>query len=305
MRKIAFILLLIACFGLSEWSYAQSLDYPNASILVTVDELEKNLDDKNMYVIDVRKEGYTSGHIPGAIQFDMDLLVDNSHPIDGYLVQKESFEKVMRNYGLKNDHTVVIYDQGGDTNATRLFYALEYFGHEDVKIVNGGFAAWEATNKKISTSKYNINRGDFKVIEKHDLMMTKEEVKAVIGKEEVVLLDVRSPEEYKGRDVRAKRGGHIPSAINVEWKSVLNEVGVPEFRPLDEIVALLEEVGASKDKKIVVYCQKANRASHMYFTLRLLGYENLSVYEGSWEEWGNDPNMPIVNPSQSKSEFGR
>ncbi|MFC0559554.1 sulfurtransferase [Halalkalibacter alkalisediminis] len=305
MKILAILLLFIVVtsFGLKELGFAQSLDYSNAPILMTVEDVEKTLKDENRLIVDVRKEGYASGHIPGAISFDMELLIDKEHPVEGHLIQEEAFEKIMREHGVNNDQTVIIYDQGRETDATRLFYALEYFGHKDVRVLDGGFTAWEAANKKTETQTFDAERGDFSAKENRELRMEKEEVKQVIGKENVVLLDVRSPGEYKGEDVRSKRGGHIPSAVNLEWTNVLTEEDVSRFKSADEIETLLEAEGVKKDKKVVVYCQKANRASHMYFTLRLLGYEDLSVYEGSWEEWGNDPKTPIIDPSKVNREL--
>lgn len=204
----------------------------------------------------------------------------------------------MSEIGIRRDAQVVIYDKGKDTNATRLFYALEYYGHPHVKIINGGYAAWEAEGKITTTEEPKVVHSEYVAEEKSELMVSKQEVKSAINKKGIVLLDVRSPAEYKGEEVRAKRGGHIPSAINLEWKKVLSEGKVPLFKSEKDLLSILESMGVTKDKKIMIYCQKANRASHMYFTLRLLGYGNISVYEGSWEEWGNDPKTPIVNPSK-------
>jgi thiosulfate/3-mercaptopyruvate sulfurtransferase len=295
-KAFILVLLLVSICLMHTRALAEQSGYPNESILLTASSLEKLLNDEKVYILDVRNEGNDSESIPGAIPFNMNLIIDEDHPIKGHLVRKEKFEKVLRDHGIKNDQTIVIYDKGRDTAATRLFYALEYYGHGDVKVLNGGFAAWEAEGKKTTTQKAMVSPGDFKANEKSELMTTKEEVLEFIGKDQVVLLDVRSPEEYKGEDVRAKRGGHIPSAVNIEWKSVLRVKGVPQFKSAEEIAVLLESGGVTKDKKVVVYCQKANRASHMYFTLRLMGYNDLTVYEGSWEEWGNDPTTPIVNP---------
>ncbi|GAE28669.1 thiosulfate sulfurtransferase [Halalkalibacter wakoensis JCM 9140] len=118
----------------------------------------------------------------------------------------------------------------------------------------------------------------------------------MIGEKDIVIFDVRSPEEYKGEKILAKRGGHIPSAVNLEWNRVL-EKEIPIYKPAEEIDLLLKKAGVTRDKRVVVYCHKAMRASHMYVTLRLMGFENLTVYEGSWIEWGNDPHTPVTNPS--------
>ncbi|ARK31826.1 sulfurtransferase [Halalkalibacter krulwichiae] len=295
MKKTTWLLLLlIVWIGSNERIVAQTVD---TNILVGTEWLEQNME-KEIHLIDVRVGGYQTGHIPGAVHMPIDLIEDKKHPIRGYLVGKVDFENIMRDHGVRTDDTIVIYDKGGDTAATRLFYALEYYGHLNVKVLDGGFAAWEAAEKKITTEMKKVQLGDFKAIEKSELRKEKTEVKEAIGEEGVILLDVRSTAEYLGEDVRAKRGGHIPTAVNLEWKNVLRPGEVALFKSRNELVSLLEAVGVTKDKTIIIYCQRANRASHMYFTLRLLGYDKVSVYEGSWEEWGNVDDTPIVNPSE-------
>jgi thiosulfate/3-mercaptopyruvate sulfurtransferase len=296
------VLVLIVLFGLIGNAYAEEKEevaYPESDLLVNSEWLVENKG-TNLSIIDVRSEGFEEKHIPGAVHFDMELLVDDNHPIEGYLVSRQAFEQLMNDLGVRDDQTIVIYDEGDDTAATRLFYALEYYGHEDVRILNGGFIAWEEEMKELSYEESEKQTGSFKAKRNKELMVDKDYVERIIGSDGVVLLDVRSPEEYKGEKIRAKRGGHIPTAVNLEWNTVLKKNGVPFFKSSDDILSLLKQAGIPKEKKVVIYCQKANRASHMYFTLRLMGYSDITVYEGSWAEWGNDSKTPIDNPSKFK-----
>ncbi|MFC0469702.1 sulfurtransferase [Halalkalibacter kiskunsagensis] len=298
-KVLIVVLLLIVSFAYGNDTFAKIGAYPQSNLLVSTDWLVEN-QGTNFYIVDVRSEGFEENHIPGAVHFDMEMLVDDNHPIEGHLVSEQVFEQLMNDLGVRNDQTIVVYDEGNDTAATRLFYALEYYGHEDIHVLNGGFKAWKAMHHECSNVETVKQLGAFKARKKNKLMVEKDYVEQVIFHDDVVLLDVRSPEEYKGEDVRAKRGGHIPTAVNLEWKAVIKEDGVPFFKSAEDISSLLKQVDVPKEKKVVVYCQLANRSSHMYFTLRLMGYSDITVYEGSWAEWGNDPKTPIDNPSKFK-----
>ncbi|MDV2686594.1 sulfurtransferase [Alkalihalophilus lindianensis] len=296
-----FLFFMIVCFMLStslmmEGS-AREMTYPNQHLLISVEELAGRLSDPTLRIIDTRNDGYEEGHIYGAVSFDTRTLVDSTHPIEGYLIREQPFEELMKELGVRNEDELVIYDDGLDTAATRLFYALELYGHNNVRVLNGGYTAWTAAGGAQSTTAPEVKTSDFKAKTSPYIEVEKEYVKSAIDNPNKVILDVRSRAEYKGEDVRAKRGGHIPTAVNIEWKEVLKD-GVPFFKMSDDIERMLLQAGVTKDKQVIIYCQKANRASHMYFTLRLMGFDHLRMYEGSWQEWGNDPHTPITNLSE-------
>ncbi|MFV8827698.1 sulfurtransferase [Alkalihalobacterium sp. APHAB7] len=265
-----------------------------ADIIVSTDWLQKNKE--LVQVIDARKKGFDEEHIPGAVHMPYTQLNDPKHPVEDYLISKKDFERKMKTIGVRNDQTVVVYDDGRSPYAARLFFALDYYGHEDVRLLDGGLTAWTESGKELAHDVDEYKKGNFKASLKENLLVDKDFVKNAIGKEGVVLLDVRSPEEYRGEDKRAKRGGHIPTAVNLEWKNTINPEGIPNLKPLYQLEQQFEELGVTKDKTIIIYCHTALRTSHTYVVLRLLGFENLHVYEGSWAEWGNDRDMPIDKP---------
>lgn len=272
----------------------ESSAYPNEQLLVDVEWVKENLDNENVRIVDMRGEEFEGGHIPGAVNASWQDVNDPDNPIEGFLLPPEEFASFIQKLGINEDTTVIAYDNGDSMSAARLFYALEYYGKENVKILNGGFTAWLGAGEEVATDTASVEPGTFSAKAEEQLVSTKEEVQKNIENENAVLLDVRSPGEYNGEDVRADRGGHIPGAINLEWTNAMTEKdGTPVFKTADELKSLLEEAGVTKDKEIIPYCQTNARGAHTYFVLRLMGYDKITPYEGSWAEWGNDPDTPI------------
>ncbi|WP_226035126.1 sulfurtransferase [Aquibacillus saliphilus] len=275
---------------------ASADSYPNADLLVDTEWVANHLDDENVQFIDLRREGYEGGHIPGAIQFSSSEIVDPDSAFDGVLLPADPFATKMQEIGINQDETVVLYDDGSSLTAARLFYALEYYGHQNLKIINGGFTAWLNSGKDVSTEVPETVEGDFVATINEDLVCDLETLQASTDNENTIILDTRSEDEYSGEDVRAERGGHIPNAVHIEWSEAITEVdGVPSFKSLEDLTALYEDKGVTKDMTIIPYCQTNVRGAHTYFTLRLLGYDSIKPYEGSWAEYGNTPTTNIEN----------
>ena len=292
MKKLYFIfttILMVITGCSSDQVDKKDNAYPNADLLINTEWVKNHLSDPNVIVIDTRNEGYEGGHIPGAVHITWKELTDPQYPVEGYLVNSEKFTEKMQTLGINQNSTVVVYDDGSSLAASRLFYALEYYGHKNVKVVNGGFTAWLNKGYNISTNEPDPTTGNFVASVNEQLFSTKDEIEKNLNKENVVILDVRSKQEYTGKDVRAKRGGHIPNAVHLEWNEAIttNEDGVPVFKSYQVLKEQFENKGIHKEMTVIPYCQTNVRGAHTYFTLRLLGYENISPYEGSWSEWGN------------------
>jgi thiosulfate/3-mercaptopyruvate sulfurtransferase len=269
--------------------------YPNAQLLTDVKWVEEHAKDANVKIIDVRSKGYEAGHIPGAIALNSGQLKDSKN---NTVIDKDKFSEVFSNLGVNADTTIVLYDEGNGNGATRVFYALEYYGHKDkVKLLNGGFPAWQAASKDVSTDVPTVTKGQFTAVPNDKLITTKEELQQ-LNLQGCVLLDVRSAKEYTGEDLRGnKNGGHLKNAVNKEWSEAIDQNaadGVPKFKSYPDLKAAYENIGVVQDKTIIPYCQTNVRGAHTYFTLRLLGYSDVAPYEGSWAEWGNADDTEIV-----------
>lgn len=273
-------------------------NYPNAQLLVDAKWLEENIDDDKLFIIDARGEGFEAGHIPGAVAISAGQLNDASNDIGGFLLDEATFTNLLQEAGLNSDATIVVYDDGNALSATRVFYALEYYGLRDkVKVLEAGYPAWLTAGYDINTGEAEVKeKGDFVAKANDSLIADRADVEGKLNADDVVFLDARSPEEYSGEDLRDnKRGGHIPGAVNRDWTEALVEGddGLTHFLPYEELKANFEDIGVVKEKKVVPYCQTNVRGAHSYFALRLLDYEDIQPYEGSWAEWGNSEDTEI------------
>lgn len=276
---------------------AAAAPYANPQLLVETEELARLLGTPGIRPVDLRGDpdrgeaAYRAGHIPGAVHVAGRGLDDPKANAEGYPIRPDAAAALFGRLGIDHDTTVIAYDDAGSVYAARLFFVLEYYGHTRVRVLNGGLAKWRREGRPLTTEVPRVEAKRFVPQARREVLATAEEVQAGLGKEEVCLIDARSPEEFVGKDVRAKRGGHIPSARNVDWVTTLNPDGT--FRPADQLRAMFEAAGVRPDRQIITYCQSGVRSAHDYFVLRLLGYAKIKNYDGSWQEWGNNPALPL------------
>ncbi len=235
------------------------------------------------------REEYDKGHIKNAVHLNFkDITGDETARRK---LPPENIPEILGNIGIDKNIFVIAYDDDSSHYAARLFWILEYFGHKKVAILNGGYNKWLREDRKLTDLEPDIKRKIFEPQPDPEKIATAEYILENISNPEVVLLDVRSKEEYAGDKIRAKRGGHIPGAVNIEWKKSMNDDQT--FKSPEVLNEMFIKQGVARDKEIITYCQLAVRASHTYFTLRMLGYPKVRVYNGSWGEWGNDENLPV------------
>ncbi len=262
-------------------------------LLVDAAWLGAHLKDANLRIVDMvsEPEAYQKAHIPGAVY----LNVNDSRigvPAGGFrLPNPDEAARILGGLGIGPDTRVVIYDDSGGLNASRLFFTLDVFGHGKVSLLDGGFQAWQRAKRPVTTEIPTVARTDYRPAPRAELVASAEWVRDRLGDPTVALVDARTPAEYAGKDVRAKRGGHIPGAVNIEWRQNVRPDWT--FKPLDELRAMYVARAVTPDKTVVTYCQTHHRAAHTYFVLRLLGYDRLVGYDRSWIEWGNRDELPI------------
>jgi thiosulfate/3-mercaptopyruvate sulfurtransferase len=200
--------------------------------------------------------------------------------------------------GVSESKEVLFYGANSDMRAARGVWFLEYYGHPNVKMLDGGFQAWLAAGAPITTAATPPKAASFNIVPRRDVLATVDDVLNSLNKKDVAILDTRSEGEHLGTHVRAARGGAIPGSIHIEWTENLNPEG--KFKTNQELKSMYDKAGITADKEVVSYCQGGYRAAHSYIALRLLGFAKVRNYIGSWKEWGDRSDLPIVTPQDKK-----
>ena len=275
---------------------AQGKEVFSVPLLVETEWLATKNSSSKLRLIDYGRKvvDYQAGHIPGAVFVDRKAVWDKVDGIPGMLPPVETMVQALENAGISSDSTVVIYGNSGGLWASRLFWALEYLGHRDVHILNGGWNKWVQEKRAVQVASSVPPRGNFTPRIQSGLLATEAWILENLSNPDVLIIDTRSPKEYAGEDVRAARGGHIPGAVNINWISNLKNDDSKSFAPEKELAELYDSQKISKNKIVVTHCQTGVRGAHTYFVLKFLGYPRVRVYDGSWAEWGNDWKAPVA-----------
>ncbi|GEB45616.1 sulfurtransferase [Microbacterium testaceum] len=280
-------------------------DYSEPGRLVTGEWLEERLGREGLVIVESDEDVllYETGHIPGSVKVDWHTELND--PVVRDYVDGAGFAELLSRKGISRDDTVVIYGDKNNWWAAYALWVFSLFGHEDVRLLDGGRDKWISEGRPITTDKTVVEPTDYPVVERDDsaLRAYKDDVLAHLGNP---LIDVRSPEEYSGERTTAPaypeegalRAGHIPSAQSVPWgKAVADDGG---FKTREELDAIYRDgAGLADGDKIVAYCRIGERSSHTWFVLKhLLGFDDVRNYDGSWTEWGSAVRVPIVAGSE-------
>jgi thiosulfate/3-mercaptopyruvate sulfurtransferase len=288
-RRLVVSLLIVPWLVLGPATAAQP-----PGLLVDAAWLAVRVDDPRLRIVDMTSEprDYRRGHIRGAVYLNVDdarVKVASG----GYrLPTPEEGARLVGDLGIDTDTHVVIYDDSGGLHAARLFFTLDVLGHRPVSLLDGGIQAWRRARQPTTTDIRRVARTGYRPAPAPERVASAEWLRERLGDPALALVDTRTSAEYAGRDVRAKRGGHIPGAVNIDWERNLRPDGT--FKPADELRAMYAAHAVTPDKTVVTYCQTHHRAAHTYFVLRLLGYPRLVGYDRSWSEWGSRDDLPIA-----------
>ena len=276
-------------------------NYVHPELLAETAWLAEHLDDPSVRIVDCRyyfdgRDGraiYAQGHLPGAVHASYPTdLADPSQTPPNLIPGPEQMAATMGRLGISNDTLAVGYDDEGGHFASRLWLNLAFYGHDRVKVLNGGIQKWQAEGRPLVSGDVKPPPAVFTPgAPREQLRIRGDELQKHLGDPALALLDVRRHSEFTGEELRAARGGRIPGARLLLWRDNLDADF--QFRSADEIRARHDQVGATPEKDVVTYCQGGVRAAHAAFSLRLIGYENVRVYDGSWAEWGNRPDLPL------------
>jgi len=290
--------MLVTIFSLGFTSRAGS--YFHSDVLVSTEWVaeHKNLPNLVLVEVDADIATYKEGHIRGAVGWSWQSQLSDTLRRD--IISKADLEKLLGNSGIDNNSTIILYGDNNNWFAAWAFWQLKMYGHKDVRLMDGGRKKWLAENRELTkdvpmpkATKYVASKAN----ENYRALLP--QVQQAMKSPKAVLVDVRSPDEYSGKILApaglpetAQRGGHIPGAKNIPWAKACNDDGT--FKSVEELKALYSVKGVTPEKNVIAYCRIGERSSHTWFVLKyLLGYQNVSNYDGSWTEWGNLVAAPV------------
>ena len=279
-------------------------EYANPNSLVSTDWVAQHGNDANIRLVevDVDTGAYEQGHIAGAVGWNWQSQLQQTLRRD--VISQQELEQLLGSSGISNDTTVILYGDNNNWFAAWAFWQLKMYGHQDVKLMNGGRVKWTAENRPVTTQVPNHPAATYRASSPdQSIRAYRDQVLSAVNASSVSLVDVRAPAEFSGELLApanlpqegAQRGGHIPGAANIPWGQAVNEDGT--FKSADELGALYKGKGIDGSRETIAYCRIGERSSHTWFVLtQLLGYQNVRNYDGSWTEWGSIVGAPIEKP---------
>ncbi|MAF96311.1 MAG: hypothetical protein CMM60_11235 [Rhodospirillaceae bacterium] len=287
---LVFVLALPATGARAQEGYARP------ELLIETEELAKLVDEPDVVVIDtVDPARYWRAHIPEAVNIFTPNVADiKARKKNGYPLSEEDAERIFGKAGIGKDTRVVVYDGGEGPAASGVWFVLDFFGHQKVRVLNGGFRKWVDEGRPVTQKVPVVEKAEFVAKPKPEKVVTLKWLKKNLRNKDIVLVDTRSFKEFIGQTVlpAAARGGHIPGAMHLEWKKFTDKMNT--FKSAERIKKVLTRRGITRDTKIVAYCQSGiGRSTDMALAMKLIGYDNVVDYTGSWQEWSADPRLPI------------
>ena len=276
-------------------------EYAHPESLVSTQWVSEHGNDSGVRLVevDVDTSAYEQGHISSVVGWNWQKQLQQSLLRD--VISKEEKEQLLSNSGIDTNTIVILYGDNNNWFAAWAFWQMKYYGHRDVRLMNGGRALWEAENRPLITEVPKHAPKIYRASNPNeDIRAYRDYVLSIVNGANIALVDVRSPQEFSGELLAppnlpqegSQRGGHIPGAANIPWALSVNEDGT--FKPLEELRSIYHGKGINGSNETIAYCRIGERSAHTWFALtQLLGYENVRNYDGSWTEWGSIVGVPI------------
>ena len=296
------IILLLLIISACKNDKTNILSELETTYLIEANELKVIAQQPNIKIIDFRKkEIYEKEHVVGALNVWRTDIEDASYPYTGIMASTTQIETLFGKLGIKTEDTIIVYDDNGLCEASRLWWILQNYDYKNIKLLQGGIAEWKANNGHVTTLKPKVDKAVFK-LNKHPKMSyyaSKEQViKALNNK--VVILDTRTIDEFSGKQQKkgAFKAGRIPNSIHIDWAEAININGDKRIKSSEDLEIIYSKLKAKKNDSIILYCHSGVRSAHTTFVLtQLLGYKNVMNYDGSWTEWSYFNDLPIERDS--------
>ena len=279
-------------------------DYAHPESLASTQWVAEHGNDSNVRLIevDVDTEAYGQGHIAGAVGWSWQSQLQQTVRRD--IINKDDMERLLGSSGIDNDTTIILYGDNNNWFAAWAFWQIKYYGHGDVRLMNGGRVKWVAEDRPLTTDVPNHGAKTYRASDGNESIRAyRDQVLAGVNAGNISLVDVRAPAEYSGELLApanlpqegSQRGGHIPGAANIPWGQAVQEDGT--FKSADDLQALYGGRGIDGGRETIAYCRIGERCSHTWYVLtQLLGFGNVRNYDGSWTEWGSIVRAPIEKP---------
>lgn len=301
INSIAILLVISACKSETKLDTAEV----TARYLIEADELKSIVNEPHIKIIDFRnKEVYDDEHIDGALQMWRSDIEDASYPYKGMMASKAQIETLFGSLGIATDDTLIVYDDNGLCEASRLWWILQNYDFKNIKLLHGGISAWKSVNGPITTEIPVVRPTEFKLSEtpKMRYYVSKEQVSKALNSN-VAILDTRTSDEFSGKQQKkgATKRGRLPKSIHIDWAEAINHSGDKRMKSLKDLEIIYSKL--NKNDSVILYCHSGVRSAHTTFVLtQLLGYKNVKNYDGSWTEWSYFDDLPFESDSVIKKK---
>lgn len=299
---LVLVLISVAC----QKEKATPLDTVEYNYLIEAEELKSILNQEHFKVLDFRKiESYNREHIPGALHIWRTDIEDTSYPYSGMMASTSQIEVLFRRLGIKASDTIIVYDDNGLCEASRLWWILQNYDFKNIKLLHGGISEWKSINGQVTAEIPRVSPSMFRLTETPNMQyyVSKEQVNKDLNSN-VILLDTRTIDEFSGKLQKkgATKAGRIPNSIHIDWAEAINHNGDKRMKTIKDIEKIYSKLNIERNDSIILYCHSGVRSAHSTFVLtQLLGYKNVRNYDGSWTEWSYFNDLPFESDSITRN----